>query len=199
MTYFHRLTQSTGEDKGAKMTVKEIKKLSRTELIETAIYQNGNIERLKAELERVQQRCGDLEIELSSLEDTLSRLKAKLDVKDAELERLNDELEETYRRLAHKLDIKDNRIRQLKAAILKSRPDADIITTLLSEPCEAEEYDSLPAQKVKLVPVKPAKKRGRKPERAEKKSTGKLHKPAKTAAKQGRKTVNRNNGKAKRR
>lgn len=91
------------------MTEKELKKLNRRDILELLVKQTKEADRLRSELR-------DAHGQLSDTRDCISRLKDKLDGKDAKIVELAGKLDAKdvkIARLAAKLDAKDARIAQL--------------------------------------------------------------------------------------
>lgn len=91
------------------MTEKELKKLNRRDILELLVKQTKEADRLRSELR-------DAYGQLADTRDCISRLKDKLDGKDAKIVELAEKLDAKdvkIARLAAKLDAKDARIAQL--------------------------------------------------------------------------------------
>lgn len=95
------------------MTEKELQKLKRHEVLGLLLLQVKEADELREQLTATGES-------LRTAEETVERLKNRLDEKDEQLERLKERLNEKdmqINRLKNRLDRKDERIRQLTAEI----------------------------------------------------------------------------------
>ena len=94
------------------MTDQELRKLSRPELLEMMIRQGRAVSELREQVRQAEQKQAETEAALQTANETLERLKKKLDDKDLELQDQAARLEETIEHLKRRLDAKDQESRQ---------------------------------------------------------------------------------------
>ena len=91
------------------MTEKELRKLRRQDLLQLLLLQSRDVQEISDKLV-------DRQVQLSSLVETVSRLKVRLNEKDAEIDRLKKRLDEREARLdalTDRLQEKDDAIARL--------------------------------------------------------------------------------------
>ena len=106
------------------MTEKELRKLSRHDLLELLVEQSREAARLNAALaEREEELAGvaesneRLKDKLGEKDALIEKLKGRLDEKDAEMAQEAAGREETFRRLKDKLDEKDAQIEKMQSRL----------------------------------------------------------------------------------
>ena len=95
------------------MTDKELRRLSRQDLLRMLVEQTKEAARLETELEEKKEEIG-------GLQESLERLKGKLDEKDVLIEKLKTRLDEKdamIERLKSRLNHKDDRIQELEEEV----------------------------------------------------------------------------------